>query len=292
MVRSIFLRGFDQQIAEMIGKHMEAHNTKIIRPAIPTKIEKTNEGKLRVFYSSSSGETSSGEFDTVLVAIGRKPETKKIGLEKIGLKVDPTTGKIPTVHERTNLPHIYAIGDMILEGLELTPVAIQAGRLLVRRLYGNSNPNLENNNNNHNNNSNTNNSLMDYNNVATTVFTPLEYGCIGLSEENAIVKYGEKNIEVYHTHYLPLEWSLPHYDSNTCYAKLICNKLDKERVVGLHFLGPHAGEVTQGYAVAFKLGATKADFDDTVGIHPTVSEELTTLNITKSSGLSPEKTGC
>lgn len=129
-------------------------------------------------------------------------------------------------------------------------------------------------------------------NVPTTVFTPLEYGCIGLSEEDAISLKGEENIEVYHSPFQPLEWTIPHHDENTCYMKLICDKSDdvrsliqsvvccltkwgvelQERVIGLHILGPNAGEMTQGYGVAFKCGATKKHFDATIGIHPTCSE--------------------
>ena len=115
---------------------------------------------------------------------------------------------------------------------------------------------------------------MDYLAVPTTVFTPLEYGAIGLSEEEAIQTFGETNIEVYHANFWPLEWTVPKRSESVCYAKLICDLKNNERVVGLHIAGPNAGEITQGYAVAMKLGATKNDFDMTVGIHPTVSEVM------------------
>jgi len=157
---------------------------------------------------------------------------------------------------------------------ELTPVAIQAGKLLASRLYGGSTK------------------LMSYTTVATTVYTPLEYGCVGLLEDDAYDLYGKDNVEVYHTYFKPLEWTVPHRGDNACYAKVICNKLDKERVVGLHVTGPSAGEMVQGFAVALKCGATKEDFDDTVGIHPTTAETFTTLTVTKSSGESAESTGC
>ena len=113
---------------------------------------------------------------------------------------------IHNAEEQTNIPHIYAIGD-ILEGRpELTPMAIQSGRLLARRLCGTSTL------------------LTDYQNVCTTVFTPLEYGCCGLAEEEAIAKYGAEDVEVYHTGFLPLEWALPHRPETACYCKLICIK--------------------------------------------------------------------
>jgi pyruvate/2-oxoglutarate dehydrogenase complex dihydrolipoamide dehydrogenase (E3) component len=133
---------------------------------------------------------------------------------------------------------------------------------------------------------------MDYDQIPTTVFTPIEYGCCGLAEEDAIEKFGEDNLEVFHSFFQPLEWTVPHKQDNACYMKLICNKLDSFRVIGFHILGPNAGEVTQGVAVAIKCGATKDDFDNTVGIHPTVAEDITLLEITKSSGEAADKAGC
>jgi len=120
----------------------------------------------------------------------------------------------------------------------------------------------------------------------------LEYGCIGYSEEAAVEKFGDENIEVYHSYFMPLEWTIPHRDENTCYAKLICNKTEDERVIGFHVVGPNAGEITQGYAIAMRKGATKADFDATIGIHPTNSEIFTTIHVTKRSGATAEVTGC
>jgi thioredoxin reductase (NADPH) len=277
MVRSIFLRGFDQQIADMIGKNLETKGTKILRPCTPVKFEKGTEKKVKVTYNLN-GTQASDEYDTVLLAIGRNPETSGIGLDKAGVKLNKQ-GKIATTNERTNVPHIYALGDIIRDvpstrSLELTPVAIQAGKLLAHRLY------------------NTSVVTMNYLNVPTTVFTPLEYGAIGYAEEEAVKKYGEENIEVYHSYYKPLEWTVSHGPDNTCYVKLICHIPDKERVIGFHILGPNAGEVTQGFAAAIHCGATKHHIDMTVGIHPTVAEEVTSLNITKRSGKTPEKTGC
>ena len=119
----------------------------------------------------------------------------------------------------------------------------------------------------------------------------MEYGCCGLSEEDAISRHGEDNIEVYHTNFWPLEWTLNHdRPDNACYAKLVCDKKDQNRVLGFHYLGPNAGEVTQGFAGMVKLRATKDDFDDLIGIHPTTAEQFTTLDKTKSED--PSATGC
>ena len=99
-------------------------------------------------------------------------------------------------------------------------------------------------------------------------------------------------MQVYHSFFKPLEWTVPGRPDNECYAKVICNKLDGERVVGFHVCGPAAGEMTQGFALALKCGATKKDFDNCVGIHPTTAEEFTTLSVTKRSGESADKAGC
>jgi len=172
------------------------------------------------------------------------------------------------------VPHIYAIGDVLYGQAELTPVAIQAGRLLAKRLYGGSTM------------------QMDYDNIPTAVFTPIEYGTCGLSEEEAIDRQGKENVEVYHSYHKPLEWTVPHREDNSCYVKMIVDKLDSDRVIGFHILGPNSGEITQGVGIAIKCGATKADFDNTVGIHPTIAEQVTGLDITKSSGADATKSGC
>ena len=134
---------------------------------------------------------------------------------------------------------------------------------------------------------------MDYVNVCTTVFTPLEYSCVGLSEDDAIAKFGEDGIEVYHSEFLPLEWSLSQtrHDSNA-YAKVIVDKSKEENVLGIHYVGPNAGEVMQGYGISMRQGLTYKQLTDTVGIHPTSSEEIVTLSITKSSGEDAAAGGC
>lgn len=117
---------------------------------------------------------------------------------------------------------------------ELTPVAIHAGKLLAKRLFANSKE------------------KMDYANVATTIFTPLEYGSVGLSEEDAVSKYGADEIEIYHAYYKPTEFFLPQKDVSHCYVKVIAFRKGDQRILGLHFIGPNAGEVIQGFAAAIK----------------------------------------
>ncbi|CAJ0587953.1 unnamed protein product, partial [Mesorhabditis spiculigera] len=277
MVRSILLRGFDQQISEKIGKHMEAYGINFIRGCIPTKIEqlepktKTAPGRLLVHWVSIDAEGKktehSEEFNTVLYAIGREPQNVDVKTDVVDIEL-AKSGKIVARHEQTSVPWIYAIGD-ILEGKpELTPVAIQAGRVLARRIFQG---NYE---------------LTEYDKVPTTVFTPLEYGCCGLSEEDAIKKYGQDNIIVYHGAFKPLEYVIneDRIENNHCYCKLICVRNQEERVVGYHILTPTAGEITQGFAIGLKLGAKKRDFDRLIGIHPTVAEQFTTLTLEKKEG--------
>lgn len=278
MVRSILLRGFDQQMAGKIGEFMEEHGVNFIRECVPTKIEKIEDGspaKLKVTAKYNDGTEFVDEFNTVIFAIGRDACTGNIGLDKVGVALNPKNGKV--IHdaaECTNVDNIFAIGDVLDDKPELTPVAIQAGKYLARRLAGVSNL------------------LTDYVNVCTTVFTPLEYGCCGLAEEDAIAQHGEENIEVYHQNFWPLEWTVSHRPENSCYLKLITLKTQNEKVIGFHYLGPNAGEVTQGFGIALKLGATKADFDNLIGIHPTTAENFTTVSITKRSGVDASATGC
>ncbi|KAF4661629.1 thioredoxin reductase [Perkinsus chesapeaki] len=271
MVRSIFLRGFDQDMAERIGKYMQNHGTKFAKEMVPTKFEKTKEGKVKVFAKSSSDMSEAGTlfgvFDTVLMAVGRTGCAGWLSLENAGVKYDAGKGKIPVDgNEKTNVDNIYAIGDVVEGMLELTPVAIQSGRLLAERLFGGSTK------------------LMDYNNVPTTVFTPLEYGSVGLSEEKAREAYGDDLI-IYHSFFKPLVWALNHERSDAdCYMKVLCENKGDKKVVGIHILGPDAGEMIQGLAVAMKAGCTKANLDDTVGIHPTSAETFTTLTQVKEEG--------
>ncbi|KAG6960000.1 hypothetical protein JG687_00008464 [Phytophthora cactorum] len=277
MVRSILLRGFDQDMANKIGEFMEVQSgIEFIRKTVPQSITKLENGQLLVKWTSEDGESCEEAFDTVLNATGRDPDVAKLGLDKAGVKLNDKTGRIWVKNEQTSTSNIYAIGDVI-DAPELTPVAIQAGRFLSRRLYNNSTV------------------QMDYEKVCTAVFTPIEYGCCGLSEEDSKDRYGEGNIEVYHTNFVPLEWSLStetRTAAESCYVKVICDKTRDKFVVGFHYLGPNAGEVTQAMGLAMKLGFTYDQMVDTVGIHPTTAESFTTLEVTKSSGGATTGGGC
>jgi pyruvate/2-oxoglutarate dehydrogenase complex dihydrolipoamide dehydrogenase (E3) component len=136
---------------------------------------------------------------------------------------------------------------------------------------------------------------VDYGTVATTVFTPLEYGTVGLSEEAAIAKYGADSVDCLVSGFHPLEWSLneARHADVFCYNKIVFDKsTPANRVLGLHVAAPNAGEIIQGFAVAFRRGMTLQDLSSTVGLHPTNAEEFTTMNVSKSSGVCATKSGC
>lgn len=275
LVRSIVLRGFDQQMAEMVRASMEEKGIAFKMGSQPKSVEKQEDGKLLVkwTFNDSPEEVHSDTFDTVLFAIGRYALVDDLQLGNAGIQI--TSKKIDVdKNSKTNVDNIYAVGDVLYKKPELTPVAINAGRIIARHLFNNSEE------------------TMDYEDVATTVFSPLEYGCVGLSEETAIARFGEENIEVYHAYYKPTEFFVPQRSIRYCYLKAVAMKEGDQKIVGLHFLGPVAGEIIQGFAAALKSGITMKILKNTVGIHPTVSEEFTRLLITKSSGLDPTPATC
>jgi len=269
MVRSILLRGFDQECADKIGTYMESHGVNFARGKVPTKFEKIGD-QTRVYVDGKVY----GDYDTVLLAIGRTGCAGLLNLEAAGVNYDAKSGKITGCkNEQTNVENIYAVGD-VLEGLpELTPVAIQAGRLLVRRLFDGKTK------------------QMDYTDIATTVFTPIEYGAIGMSEEEAKDKLGD-SLVIYHGYGKHLEWNTStERADDKGYFKVLCDRANNEKVVGVHMLGNNVGEMIQGLGVAMKAGFTKEHLDDTVGIHPTFAEGYTTLTEIKQEGKVLEAAG-
>uniref|UniRef100_A0A1I8AC64 thioredoxin-disulfide reductase (NADPH) n=1 Tax=Steinernema glaseri TaxID=37863 RepID=A0A1I8AC64_9BILA len=284
MVRSILLRGFDQDIAEKIRKHMIEKGIRF-ESGVPVKFEQiaaptdSKPGRVKVTsertLENGEKERFFEEYDTVLIAIGRDAVTDDCGFDLAGVKRSKS-GKIIGRHEQSETnPYVYAIGDVLdgcpeltpvaIQAGRLTPVAIQAGRVLMRRLFTG---NME---------------MTEYDKIPTTVFTPLEYGCCGISEEDAIKRFGKENLNIYHNVFVPLEFAVPErMDTAHCYCKLICLKTEDDRVLGYHILSPNSGEITQGFAIALKLGGKKSDFDRLIGIHPTVAENLTTLTLLKT----------
>lgn len=275
MVRSTPLRNFDQDMIAKVVEDMTDHGINFVTKSVPTKFEKAEDGRIKVTWTNTdTKEECADYFDTVLQAIGRYADSVQLGLESAGVKHE--RGKIIVNKDnQTSTANIYAIGDVAQGSPELTPVAIKEGLYLVDRLFAGGSR------------------YVNYEQIPTTIFTPLEYSCMGLTEERAIEKLGQENVEVYHSAFKPLEWNfLKTHKDNLCYCKLIVDKTKNEKIIGFHYVGPNAGEVLQGYAVAITAGLTKEDFDNTIGIHPTVAEELVTLSVKKSENPDAVKDGC
>uniref|UniRef100_G3PI15 thioredoxin-disulfide reductase (NADPH) n=1 Tax=Gasterosteus aculeatus TaxID=69293 RepID=G3PI15_GASAC len=245
MVRSIALRGFDQQMAGLITDYMATYGTKFLWKSVPKSVDKLSSGALQVTWTDTrTGDEHKDTYDSVLWAVGRAPETKALGLDQLGVRLKKETGKILLgSDESTSVPNIFAFGDIGEGRPELTPTAVKAGKLLARRLAGLSAE------------------LMNYDNV-------------------------------YHAFYKPLEFIVAERDASQCYLKVVCARGGEQKILGLHFTGPNAGEVAQGFAMGFQCGATYSHLLQTVGIHPTCAEEVVKVNITKRSGLDPAVTGC
>ncbi|KAI1493115.1 hypothetical protein F5X96DRAFT_677346 [Biscogniauxia mediterranea] len=260
-----FLRHFDPMIQEGVTAEYERLGVKLHKESVQTKIEKDPvTGKLTVHYRDSTTGDAVGkveDVDHLIWAIGRTPMTKNIGLEEAGVKLDERGNIVTDEYQNTSVDNIFALGD-VCGKVELTPVAIAAGRRLAERLYGGAQFST---------------ARLDYSNVPSVVFAHPEVGSIGLTEPEAVAKYGAENLKIYKTNFTAMYYAMmdPADKAPTKY-KVICAG-PEERVVGLHIMGLGSGEMLQGFGVAVKMGATKKDLDSCVAIHPTSAEELVTL---------------
>jgi len=257
-----FLRNFDTMIQEVSTKEYERLGVKLHKRSELTKVEKDSNGKLSLTYQDGEGKESGvSEVDHLIWAVGRVPETNGIGLEEVGVKLSDKGHIVVDEYQNSSVDNIHALGDVSGE-VELTPVAIAAGRKLAARLFGPSEFA---------------NAKMDYTNIPSVVFAHPEIGSVGLTEEQAIEKYGKDDLTVYKTSFTAMFYSMmdPEDKAPTSY-KLVCQGPD-EKVVGMHIIGLSSGEMLQGFAVAIKMGATKKDFDATCAIHPVSAEELVTM---------------
>ena len=245
----LFLRGFDVDVRKVLADEMRKRGVDLRFHADVTRIDKTPEG-LRA--TLTDGGTL--DADAILYATGRTPKSAGLGLEPIGVELDGEGAVRVDAYSRTSLPHIYAVGD-VTNRLNLTPMAIAEGQAVAETLF-NGNP-----------------TRPDHANVATAVFSHPSIGAVGLTEEEARTEYAA--IDVYTSSFRALKHTLSGRDEKT-FMKLIVDR-HTDRVIGCHMAGPEAGEIVQGVAIAIKCGATKAQFDATVGIHPTSAEELVTM---------------
>lgn len=246
------LRTFDKMLSDnLIEMYQEAG---IHTYANFTAREITKNGDVYT-VTFENGETLMAE--CVLFAGGRVPNTDALGIEKTNVELDEKGFIKVDKFQNTTDSHIYAIGDVIGK-IDLTPVAIAAGRRLSERLFNGKE-----------------NSYLDYDLVPTVVFTHPPIATIGLTEEQALATYGERQVKIYRSRFTPMYFALNDYRQK-CEMKLICVG-EEEKIVGLHAIGVGVDEMLQGFAVAIKMGATKADFDNTVAIHPTGAEEFVTM---------------
>lgn len=248
------LRQFDGDIVDVLTKVMADDGLTLHTHATPKEVIKNLDNSTTLVLEDGRTQT----VDALIWAIGRKPLTQDLGLDNAGVLTN-TQGKIMTdKFQNTNVSGIYAVGDVIENGIELTPVAVAAGRRLSERLF-NKKPDEH----------------LDYTLVPTVVFSHPPIGTIGLSEDAAKQQFGDDNVKVYQSNFTPMYSAITNH-RQPCRMKLICAGND-EKIVGLHGIGFGVDEMIQGFAVAIKMGATKADFDNTVAIHPTGAEEFVTM---------------
>lgn len=247
------LRKFDGMLRRALRRQLDDDGMQINDNSIIQRVEKLNNGKLSIYYDDG---TSLSDVDSLIWAVGRQSNTSNLGLENTDVTMNEN-GTIPVDdEERTNVNHIFALGDIIGKA-PLTPVAIAAGRRMGDRLYGNK-PNRK----------------MSYDDIATVMFTHPPIATMGLSEEAAKETHGDA-VKVYTTDFVPMYHSLTKHPVKT-YMKLVVLG-DEEKIIGCHMIGTGVDEMMQGFAVAIRMGATKQDFDDTIAIHPVSAEELVTM---------------
>jgi glutathione reductase (NADPH) len=243
------LRGFDEDMRNGLSDEMIRAGVELRFGVLPTRIAKGADG-LAVFFSDGTA----GSFDQVLVATGRSPNTRGLGLETAGVELDGKGAVKVDAGSTTNVASIHAVGD-VTDRINLTPVAIREGHLLADRLFGGGT------------------ATVDHENVATAVFTTPEIGTVGLTERQALDRFAM--VDIYRANFRPMKATLTGSGERTI-MKLIVEP-ESDRVVGAHILGSEAGEIIQTLGIAIKMGATKRDLDATMAVHPTAAEELVTM---------------
>jgi glutathione reductase (NADPH) len=248
------LNDFDPMITKALLATLKIKNIKLLSDCEVEKITRAPNKKLTLHLNKNK---KIPKMDCALFAIGRHPCTMDLNLPAAGVKLNKDKYIAANKGEATNVPHIYAIGDITGKKLQ-TPVAVAAGRKLAARVFGKVK-----------------NSFLDYSNIPTVIFTHPPAGTVGLTEQQARDKYSSNQLAIYETRFYSLFYALSKTKIYS-YIKLITLK-KTGKIIGLHVIDKHADEIIVGFAVAMKMGATKADFDNTVGVHPTSAEEIVTL---------------
>jgi glutathione reductase (NADPH) len=248
------LRGFDEEVRVFLGAQMEKRGVRILRETVVRAIEKTNASIVVTLDDGARVET-----DVVMYATGRAPNTHGIGLEQTGVKLGDNGAVAVDEWNRSAVPNIFAVGDCT-DRVNLTPVAIAEGRAFAETHF-NGNP-----------------MCVDYANIPSAVFSQPPVGTVGLTEAQARLS---GQTEVYSARFRPLKHTVSGRDESTM-MKLVVDA-ETDRVLGCHMVGADAPEIVQGLAIAVKCGATKAQFDATIGIHPTAAEEFVTMREKRSA---------
>ncbi|OMH32807.1 glutathione-disulfide reductase [Motiliproteus sp. MSK22-1] len=248
----LFLRGFDQEVREFVAEEMIKKHVDLRFNLNVEKVDKLESGELSVTLTDGTTMLT----DAVLYATGRHANTQGLGLEDAGVSLQDNGSVIVNDYFQTSVPSIYALGDVI-DRVQLTPVALAEGMMLVKHLYGSEEEK----------------SAVSYDLIPTAVFSQPNIGTVGLTEEQARDQYAE--ISVYSSSFRALKHTLSGMEERTLMKMIVDRSTD--HVVGVHMVGSEAGEIIQGIAVALKAGATKATFDQTIGVHPTAAEEFVTM---------------
>jgi len=247
----LFLKGFDRDLRDNLARQMAEQGVDLLFDSHVEGITKNPDGSLAVSFADGHQLT----VDTVLYATGRYPNTRGLGLEHTAVEIAANGAIRVDDRFRTAEPSIYALGDVI-DRVQLTPVAIGEAMVLVDNLFNGADR------------------VMDYTDIPTAVFSQPPIGTVGLSEEQAREALGDK-VRIYRTEFRPMKQTLAG-GSDKVLMKLVVDDAS-DRVIGCHMVGEGAGEIIQGLGVALRAGATKADFDRTVGVHPTAAEEFVTM---------------
>ena len=247
------LRPFDSMIRELLMEQVRADGIVVETQTQTERVEKCSDGSLSLHCTD--GRVLDG-FNAVIWAVGRDPSTAGLGLDTAGVEMDAAGFVSVDAYQTTNVPNVSALGD-VTGKYPLTPVAIAAGRRWADRVYGGMSGRK-----------------LDYHTIATVVFSHPPIGTVGMTEEEARAAHGEA-VKVYSAQFKPMYYAFSSHPRKTA-VKLVTLG-EEERIIGIHVIGNGADEMMQGFAVAMRMGATKSDFDDTVAIHPTSSEELVTL---------------
>jgi glutathione reductase (NADPH) len=248
------LRGFDDDVRTHLRREMESRGIRVICQRVASRIDQVAGGYKVALEDSQGEQTSSIEVDKVMFAIGRRPNTADLGLERVGVELDKLGAVVVDGFSRTAVPHIHAVGD-VTNRLNLTPIAIREGHAFADTVFG-AKP-----------------TRVDHTEVPTAVFSEPEIGVIGLTEEQALERLPK--VDIYKTDFRSMKVTMSGRQTRALMKLVIDGETD--RVVGCHIIGPDAGEMIQLIGIAVKKGATKADFDATVAVHPTAAEELVTL---------------